>query len=243
MEPLLKTYYKRYLVEVRRLKKSTVNHYCDALNNITRHLQAMNLIDGSIYDIMDLQRLKDLREILFADPVFAAQNKKGNQMYSAGFNNYVRFAEGGGLTGIPADIDKMDIPMPAIAEEPQSYEVRYWARSNILREQTLAFAGYHCEMDGSHPTFIAERTHKPYMESHHAIPIHFQHRFAHSLDVYANLICLCPVCHRKIHYGLRDERREMMYEIYEKRHERMVHSGLVMGKEEFADFILTDARE
>ena len=78
------------------------------------------------------------------------------------------------------------------------------------------------------------------MESHHTIPIHLQSRFSYSLDVYANLICLCPVCHRKIHYGLRDERREMLYEIYEKRRERLAHSGLVMGKEEFADLILTD---
>lgn len=78
------------------------------------------------------------------------------------------------------------------------------------------------------------------MESHHAIPIHLQGRFPYSLDVYANLICLCPVCHRKIHYGLRDERREMLYEIYEKRHERMAHSGLEIGKEEFADLILVD---
>lgn len=87
---------------------------------------------------------------------------------------------------------------------------------------------------------MAERTHKPYMESHHAITIHLQGRFPYSLDVYANLICLCPVCHRKIHYGLRDERREMLYEIYEKRHERMAHSGLKIGKEEFADLILKE---
>ena len=43
-----------------------------------------------------------------------------------------------------------------------------------------------------------------------------------------------------IHYGLRGERREMLYEIYEKRHERMAHSGLEIGKEEFADLILAD---
>lgn len=240
MEPLLKTYYKRYLSEVRRLKPSTVKHYCDALNNITRHLQGMKMIEGSIYDILDLHQLKDLRTILFADPSFIAQNKKGNQMYSAGLNNYVKFAEGTNLLGLHHDVAKLDMPMPVIAEEPRRYEIQHWARSDILREQTLAVADYHCEMDGRHQSFVAERTHKPYMESHHAIPIHLQGRFSYSLDVYANLICLCPVCHRKIHYGLRDERREMLYEIYEKRHERMAHSGLEIGKEEFADLILAD---
>lgn len=43
-----------------------------------------------------------------------------------------------------------------------------------------------------------------------------------------------------IHYDLRDECREMLYDIYEKRHERMAHSGLEIGKEEFADLILAD---
>lgn len=161
-------------------------------------------------------------------------------MYSAGLNNYVKFAEGTNLIGLHHDVAKLDMPMPVIAEEPRRYEIQHWARSDILREQTLAVADYHCEMDGRHQSFVAERTHKPYMESHHAIPIHLQGRFSYSLDVYANLICLCPVCHRKIHYGLRDERREMLYEIYEKRHERMVHSGLEIGKEEFTDLILTD---
>lgn len=240
MEPLLKIYYKRYLSEVRQLKQSTINHYCDALNNITHHLQRMKLIEGTIYDISDLHRLKDLREILFADASFIAQNKRGNQMYSSGLNNYLRFAEGTDLIDVRDDFGKMDVPMPAIAEEPKSYEIRHWARSDILREQTLIVADYHCEMDARHQTFIAERTHKPYMESHHAIPIHLQGRFPYSLDIYANLLCLCPVCHRKIHYGLRNERREMLYEIYEKRHERMVHSGIELGKEEFADLVLAD---
>lgn len=76
MEPLLKTYYKRYLSEVRQLKPSTVNHYCDALNNITRHLQEMKMITGSIYDVSDLHRLKELQEVLFEDAAFIAQNKK-----------------------------------------------------------------------------------------------------------------------------------------------------------------------
>ena len=32
----------------------------------------------------------------------------------------------------------------------------------------------------------------------------------------------------------------MLDAIYEKRHERMAHSGLEIGKEEFADLILVD---
>ena len=34
----LKEYYVRYLKNVRQVKDSTVNHYIDALNHITRYL-------------------------------------------------------------------------------------------------------------------------------------------------------------------------------------------------------------
>ncbi|WP_432647460.1 HNH endonuclease [Mitsuokella sp.] len=242
-EPLLKTYFKRYLLDVRGVSSRTVKHYCDALNNITRHLKEKHLIRDSIYEVTDLKVLHDLRDILLQDADFVALDRRGNRMYTAGFNNYLRFAEGQSFAELHDRAGALDIPMPPIAEEPRTYEVHHFMRSDILRGQTLAFADYRCEMDGDHKTFIAERTHKPYMESHHAIPIHLQGKFEHSLDIYANLVCLCPICHRKIHYGLMDDRRLMMYEIYEKRHERLSRSGITLGKEEFADLVLHDGAD
>ena len=56
----------------------------------------------------------------------------------------------------------------------------------------------------------------------------------------ANLISLCPICHHKIHLGLRDDRRCMVDELYEKRKERLVNCGFILGKEEFEDIILSD---
>lgn len=39
------------------------------------------------------------------------------------------------------------------------------------------------------------------MEAHQLIPIGAQDDFNNSLDVDANIVCLCPNCHRKLHYG------------------------------------------
>ncbi len=38
------------------------------------------------------------------------------------------------------------------------------------------------------------------------MPVEDSREYAHkacSLDVYANIICLCPICHRLLHYGLK----------------------------------------
>ena len=40
---------------------------------------------------------------------------------------------------------------------------------------------------------------------------------------------------KQIHYDVKN-----LYEIYEKRHEHMAHSGIEIGEEAFAELILTD---
>lgn len=42
--PVLKEYYVRYLTDVRNLSQSSVKHYVDALNNISRYLVSKNLV-------------------------------------------------------------------------------------------------------------------------------------------------------------------------------------------------------
>jgi 5-methylcytosine-specific restriction protein A len=78
------------------------------------------------------------------------------------------------------------------------------------------------------------------MEAHHIIPLHLQENFQYSLDVYANIICLCPLCHRQIHYGVYKERREMLDAIFEQRKERLNNSGILMDKGEFMQMILSE---
>jgi 5-methylcytosine-specific restriction protein A len=76
------------------------------------------------------------------------------------------------------------------------------------------------------------------MEAHHIIPLKLQERFSSSLDVYANLISLCPICHRKIHLGIKEERRLMIDGIYEECKDRLAKCGFILGKEEFEDLVM-----
>lgn len=240
---ILQEYYAKYLKEVRKVRGSTVKHYFDALKYISRYLKEKNLLKRDIYEVMDLQELASLREILYKDPDFMAFNKQGHQMYSAGLNNYFRFASGEFIEQENVDAKEMDMPLEKTGfnDTPEKPSLSYiatskhWKRSSILRRQTLAFAHYTCELHPEHKTFLAQSTHKPYMEGHHIIPMVMQPSFDHSLDVYANLICLCPICHRKIHLGLKEERKDMLKEIYEQREERFEKSGLTLTENEFVE--------
>lgn len=59
-----------------------------------------------------------------------------------------------------------------------------------------------------------------------------------SLDVYANLICLCPICHRLLHYGREDEKRVLLNQIYTDRASRLVNSGIKLSKNDFIEMVL-----
>lgn len=236
---ILQKYYSRYLVEIRNSSPSTVRHYLNALKKISEILKEMELLDTSIYEIMDLRELSEIRKALFADPVFVAKDSRGNRMYSAGFNNYYRFASGEGFTDDMSTESKnpirlMDIPITA--GKPYIMTHVEWSRSNILREQVLSIARHTCEIDRSHQSFIAEKTNNAYMEGHHAIPMKNQPQFKNSLDVYANIICLCPICHRRIHYGLKKDRVHMMSMLYESRADRLAKSGIRLSREEFVAY-------
>lgn len=233
---VLKEYYAKYLTDVRGLSKSSVNHYFDALNNISRCLKEKGLVKKDIYEIQNLVELERVRDVLYADVEFIKLNQRGRRMYSAGLNNYCRFASGAGFQEAKDKILLLDIPVDS--EMAVTVEQKIWKRSNIIRTQTIECAGYSCEIDKKHETFIAEKTQKPYMESHHAIPMKLQPKFAKSLDVYANVVCLCPICHRRIHYGIKKEKKVMLDAIYTKRADRLANSGIRISKEEFKNLVV-----
>ena len=61
---ILKEYYARYLTDIRKNSQSTVKHYFDALNNISRRLKEKSLVRENIYEVADIDTLFQLRDIL-----------------------------------------------------------------------------------------------------------------------------------------------------------------------------------
>ncbi|WNS82217.1 DUF3578 domain-containing protein [Domibacillus sp. DTU_2020_1001157_1_SI_ALB_TIR_016] len=77
----------------------------------------------------------------------------------------------------------------------------------------IKLADFLCEMDSDHRTFNLSGG-KQFMEKHHLIPMEQYFNFEKSVDHYLNIYSLCPTCHRKIHYGEKEDRKEMLEILY-----------------------------
>ena len=129
------------------------------------------------------------------------------------------------------NIDLLDAVVEKPAKKPK---VSFgWNRDRVIVEQVLKADKYKCEIDSSHKTFIARKNDELYLEGHHLIPISRQDEFEKSLDVYANIIGLCPNCHRQLHFGRKSDVRDILKGLYDLRAERFAKSGIVVSKDEF----------
>ena len=109
-------------------------------------------------------------------------------------------------------------PNKVIVNETITYQ-----RDFSVAKRALFNSGYKCELDNTHITFITCNG-LPYVEAHHLIPLSKQSEFEYSLDVEANIISLCPNCHRKLHYG-EDISKELDI-LMRKRQKQLVLSGI-----------------
>ena len=233
---VLVLYYEKYLKEIRGLSMSSINHYQGALRTISKYLVSKGKIQQIIYEIQDIAELEEIQKYLYVDPDFRTLNKRGNHMYSAALNNYYRFACGTDFSKMYKQMKVMDIAVPI--SDQRTITIEKWNRSSIIKRQSLESAGYQCEINAAHDTFIAKSTGHQYMEGHHVLPMKYQSKFKNSLDVYANIICLCPICHRLLHYGVATEKEGVIDKIYSDRVERLATSGIKISKAEFKNMVL-----
>ena len=112
------------------------------------------------------------------------------------------------------------------------------SRSTIIKTQAIKSAKYTCEIDKRHQTFIAKSSGNPYMEGHYAIPMMKQRHFENSLDIYANVVCLCPICHRLLHYAVDSNKEILVKKIYVDRADRLANSGIKLSRDEFERLVI-----
>lgn len=99
-------------------------------------------------------------------------------------------------------------------------------REKAVAVKSLSLANYQCEIDNSHITFISKVSKMNYVEAHHLIPISVSNDFLFSLDIEANVVALCPNCHRKIHHGERQEVFNLLEILYKSREENLKKCGI-----------------
>ncbi len=231
-----KTYYIKYLEDIAKVSDSSVKHYLEGLRYISKLLFQKGKVNESIYEIQSMDELIQIREYLQTDPEFVSVNTRGNRMYSVALNHYCRFASGTEFAKEPEMIEILDTAVPKGEKTEKKGEG--WSRSGIIKDQALESAGFLCEINPEHKTFTSQKTQKPYMEGHHALPMKFQDKFPYSLDVYANIICLCPVCHRLLHYAVKNEKKNAIDKIYYDRSERLAASGIEISRSDFEKYAM-----
>ena len=69
-EFILKKYFIQYMKNIKGLSDASVKHYIGSLRTISKFLREKNLINREIYEVIDIDRLRRLREIVYSDSDF-----------------------------------------------------------------------------------------------------------------------------------------------------------------------------
>lgn len=106
-----------------------------------------------------------------------------------------------------------------------------WGRCGDIALNAIANAKYSCEFDNTHKSFVSRKNQKQYCEAHHLIPLSEQGNIEiqYSLDVEANIICLCDTCRNTILFGSIEEREYILKKLYYQREERLANAGILVS--------------
>ena len=231
---MLREFFKRY-VRLKGLSERTVDHYVTGINSINVILEKYDFPIKNVFETKSVSDLEAIKLFLLSNVEFQEKNRIGHNMYSVSFRHFCEFVCGD-YEFFNHNIQQMDI----VAEKPPvvTSTITTYRRNQIIVEQSLEGAGYCCEHNAEHQTFIAKATNHAYMEGHHLIPMKYQDNFDCSIDVYANIVCLCPVCHKLLHYGQTREKSFVAEGLFEKRQERLIQSGIDLSKQDFLRLVI-----
>lgn len=126
------------------------------------------------------------------------------------------------------------------AEEPEYADgnnCKVVKKNSRISKLVLVNSQYQCAADNTHTTFNTAKG-VPYMEGHHLIPCtysnaqNFWKTKGRNIDCVENIVCLCPTCHRKIHFGSSDEKRKLIKLLYEKQIEKLSDANIAISLNE-----------
>ena len=232
---MLREIYKQYIKVSRGISDKSVGHYVTGLNTVNAILSKNGFPISDVFDITDIEELNAVRAFLQSNEEFLRKDAVGHNMYSVAFKHFYRFACEDELF-FAENLRQMDIPVspPAASSTVRSG----WRRNQIIAGQAIEGTNFTCENAPDHRTFIAKATGKPYMEGHHLIPMKFQSEFDTGIDVYANVVCLCPICHRLLHYGTDREKAYAAEKLFDARDERLQKCGIDISKRDFLKLVI-----
>lgn len=267
-DPLYKFYSQKFKEELKRFEKflkkesnfpksGKPSSYRSYLTKFLVHLK--EIFDVDVTQFETLQTVKQI-ERLTKLPHFVEFNKETKGFYNATLSDFKRYiqkiAEINEEEQIDQDInerlqkslviideDKL-VRTPTKRKQKQDLKgTKSYPRSEIEMMKAKENSGWKCEISSSHETFINEKINKPFVEGHHLIPMFAQDQFEYTIDFADNIVTLCPNCHRKIHYGLPEDKFEMIRLLYQKRKNLYPKYGINITLKELLLFYDIDEKE
>lgn len=226
------------------LSEYSIGRYANAIDKLSSELGNYGLESINLFELTQTTFI----DTLLNNAKFQKKNNEGNRMYSAALKNFKNYivdyhdidpevqAE---LLKEEMEFEKYlkenhaDVNEINIEDKPQNKpehrkvnNKKIWIRNPKCASEAVASARYLCEFDNQHQHFTSKFSQNNYVEAHHLIPMSFQEQFDNSLDIHANTVSLCLVCHKKIHFGLFENKRELLDKLFSKRKERLQASGI-----------------
>lgn len=130
------------------------------------------------------------------------------------------------------ELETEDIPSPKPDPVFDKVGKKRWPRDAQVAARALRLSKYKCAFDESHTSFTSKVNGKRYLEMHHLVPMKYQGGFDVNLDREAQLLALCPTCHRQIHHGTDEEKENMLRKLFYDRREKLEAIGIEIGFKE-----------
>ena len=124
---------------------------------------------------------------------------------------------------------------PSGVPRKTAMHVTEWSRDSRIVDAARRRAK--CERCGKSRTFVKPDG-RQYMEAHHLIRMAHQGVFSRTLDTLANVVCLCPECHRFLHFGSEAEVKVALNRFYKDRADALRQAGLVNSRSQFFQYAL-----
>lgn len=237
-------------------KSGTADSYC---NYIIRILTIINEQRINQYNLHNIEFYNDIKSLLH-DQDFKLYNLEEGRFPVNSVKSFIQFMnteylnddekidsseslENLEISDIERRYPQQNSQELFIQEEPlprEKKDMNVTIRQYIVRDskqKVIAFlkANYTCEANCNHELFRNDTNNLNYVESHHLIPLAFQNNFKHSLDVFSNIISLCPSCHRKIHFGTKVDKMKLLSMFYKLRKEGLEKSKILISETELLE--------
>ena len=138
-------------------------------------------------------------------------------------------------------IDEKEVEIADVPKDKQEAVIdekgkKHFPRDPQVASRALIQGRYKCTYDPKHETFTAKGTNHMYVEAHHLVPMKESDKFVKSIDVEANVVSLCSVCHDCIHHGTDEAKYALIKKLYEERKSRLEATGIFVTFEQLLGF-------